>query len=83
VGGTTGVTQYYDDMGNHFGGDQDFGSTMQAGSVPADLNTTIASISGTTVTLGAAATQSGTYTMHHDNAPASARVPPSGRLPDD
>ena len=70
VGGTTGVTQVYDDMGNHFGSDQDFGTTKQSSAVAADLNTTIASINGNTVTLNIAAGQTGTFIMHHDNAPA-------------
>lgn len=70
IGQTVGTANFWDDMGNHFGSDLELGQTLPSGSRPADFNTTISNISGTTVTFAGAAGQSGTFTMHHDSAPA-------------
>jgi hypothetical protein len=78
VGQISGGATYYDDMGNFFGTDEDFGKIKQAGAIAADLNTTITAIAGTSVTLNTAPSQSGTFTMRHDSAPALAAALAAG-----
>ncbi len=63
-GGTTSVS--YRDNGKPFGIDEEAATSA----VAADLDAQITAISGTSVTLSAAPSQSGTHTMRHDNAPA-------------
>ncbi len=70
VGQASGAAFTYVDMGNSFGQDEDFGTTRQSASVAADLLTTIAAINGTSVKLANAPSQSGSFTMRHDDAPA-------------
>jgi hypothetical protein len=62
-----GDTMYYLDMGNTFGHSE---TTLTGSATAADLDTYITNISGTTVTLNAAPSQTGTVTMHHDNSVA-------------
>jgi hypothetical protein len=70
VGQASGAAFTYVDMGNTFGQDEDFGTTKQSGAVAADLLTTITAINGTSVTLANAPSQSGSFTLRHDDAPA-------------
>lgn len=73
VGQTVGGTFYYDDMGVDFGQDIDLGTACPTVARPANYQGQIVSISGAgpyTVTLNSAVTQSGTFTVHHDSAPA-------------
>ncbi|HYB92376.1 MAG TPA: hypothetical protein VEC38_15170 [Candidatus Binataceae bacterium] len=74
VGETAAHSQYWDDQGNHFGRDADFGTTCPGVAKPADLLTTITAINPTTgvVTVAIAPSQSGTVTMRHDNEPSLA-----------
>ncbi|MDA8155227.1 MAG: hypothetical protein M0Z52_02060 [Actinomycetota bacterium] len=67
VGQTASGNFEFIDVGNQFG----HGEYTLAGSAMAGiLNTTITAISGTTVTLANAPSQSGTFTMYHDDEPA-------------
>ena len=63
-GGATSVS--YRDNGKPYGIDEEASTSA----VAADLDAQITAISGTSVTLSAAPSQSGTHTMRHDNAPA-------------
>lgn len=68
VGAAGATTQTYRDMGHHFGTDETFGTTLQAGSEPADLYTKVDGISGTNVTLHVAPQQNGTFVVRHDDS---------------
>jgi hypothetical protein len=72
VGEIVATAQYWDDMGNHFGSDEDLGTALPSGARPADLLTQITTINGTNVTLTNAPSQSMTVLMTHDDEPAFA-----------
>jgi hypothetical protein len=72
VGETSAHTQHWDDMGNHFGSDETFGTSCSTTAQPADLLTQITAINGTVITLATAPAQSGTVLMTHDDEPAFA-----------
>ncbi|MDA8174545.1 MAG: hypothetical protein M0018_08140 [Nitrospiraceae bacterium] len=67
VGQTASRTFSFMDMGNQFGHSE---YTLTGSAQAGILNTTITAISGTTVTLANAPSQSGTFTMYHDDEPA-------------
>jgi hypothetical protein len=67
VGQTSGGNFVYADVGNSFGhAEYTLANTAQAGI----LNTTITAINGLNVALATAPSQSGTFTMYHDDEPA-------------
>jgi hypothetical protein len=59
-----------DDAWSAFAVELDFSGVLQGGAKNRDLLTTITAIAGTTVTLAAAPSQTGTFTLRHDDGPA-------------
>ncbi|MBF6569880.1 MAG: hypothetical protein IVW54_13510 [Candidatus Binataceae bacterium] len=69
------------DEGNHFGTDPVLGTAINSAATAQDLLTTISAISSTSVTLGAAPSQSISATMYHDDEPAFAAALAAAQTP--
>ncbi len=64
------ITNVYWDVGESFGRDELYGTALQAGATGDDLQGTISSVSGSTITLSTPARQTGSFLLHHDDSAA-------------